>query len=108
MQSYDEQIDKHLRDCLMSIVPCAGERRSLPKAVMAAKMLIAGEVVTAQRGSLQKDLRDAAELLEEIGNARGPSGAEVNRMSLFTAACLKKCEILLGTMMRIWMSLNGK
>ena len=86
MQSYDELIDKHLTECLMSIVPCAGERRSLPKAVMAANILIAGEVVTAQRGSLQTYLRDAAELLEGIGNARGPSGAEVARMSLFTAA----------------------
>ena len=90
--AFEGLIEAHLKSCVLNVVPMPGEKRILSKAVTAGKMPLDGEVVTAQKVSLEKDLRGAVDLLEEIAEGRGPSASEAGKMSLWSTVFLKKCE----------------
>ena len=90
--AYEGLIEAHLKECVLAVVPAPGEKRILSKAVTAGKMLLNGEVVTAQKVSLEKDLRGAVDLLEEIAEGRGPTASEAAKMGLWSTVFLKRCE----------------
>ena len=91
-QAYEGLIDTHLKNCVLNILPSAGQRRSLAKAVAAGELLCGGVVATAQKLSLQKELRAPINLLSEIDQGRGPTSAEAGKMSLWCSCVLKKAE----------------
>ena len=88
----DELLESHCKTLLLAILPKANEKRNLAKAETAGRLLLSGETITAQKVSLQKDLRHALDLLTEISDGRGPTAAEVSNMSLWCQMFLKQAE----------------
>ena len=89
---FDPLLLAHLRSCLLAILPDAGEIRSLPKAVTAARALATGQVATAAGRDVEKELMSVVNLLQDICDARSPCASETLKMSSFVLQCLKKAE----------------
>ena len=88
----DELLEAHCKNMVLSVLPSPTEKRDLAKAEVAGRMLLSGEVITAMKIGLQKELRHAWDLLTEVSEGRGPTAQEVARMSLWSQTFLKKAE----------------
>ena len=51
-EQYEELMEKKLKQHLMDVLPERGEKRSLPKALVAAKLISGGDLVAIQKNSL--------------------------------------------------------
>lgn len=89
-QVFDEKIAERLKGCAVECLP--REQRSLPKAVVAARMVATGEIATAQKKVLQDVLNAVADLLSDVCEGRGPSAAQMGQMCEYTVQFLKRCE----------------
>ena len=74
------------------VCPSPKEKRSLTKAVIAARTLGTGPVVMAQSKTLEKEVVSAANALLDISGPNGPTAVEVGRMSIWMAIFFKKAE----------------
>ena len=66
---------------MIEILPKAGEKRSLQKAVTAASALATGPLCMAQRKSVIDEMSVAANALLDIAEAQGPSQAQLLKMT---------------------------
>ena len=73
---FDALIESHLKSCLLECLPQPDQRRSLPKAVLAARTLCTGPTVSAQAKVLERELLSATNLLQDMSECRGPSAQE--------------------------------
>jgi hypothetical protein len=80
-EHYDNLIETRMRDLMLEILPRAGDKRSLLKAVTAARHLSVGPLCMAQRKSVVDEMSSAANCLLDISQAQGPSLAQLGKMS---------------------------
>ena len=80
-EHYDNLIETRMRDLMLEILPRAGDKRSLLKAVTAARHLSVGPLCMAQRKSVIDEMSSAANCLLDISQAQGPSLAQLGKMS---------------------------
>lgn len=90
--SYDNLIEAHCKDLVLALVQEGKHMQSIQKAEVAGRLLLSGDVFTAQKMSLQRELKGALNLLTEIYSGRGPTAQEAARMSLWHTIFLKRCE----------------
>ena len=81
VEHYDGLIQTRMRDLMLEILPKASEKRSLHKAVTAARHLSVGPLCMAQRKSVVDEMSSAANCLLDISQAQGPSLAQLEKMS---------------------------
>ena len=62
------------------------------RAVLAARTLCTGDVVTAQLPVLQRELTNACNLLQDISEGKGPSPAVAGKFGNFSLQFLKNIE----------------
>ena len=92
-ETYDALMESRCKDMALALVPDGKQvTASLEKATNAGRLLLAGEIISAQKDSLRRELKDAVNLLSELSMCRGPNAAEAARLSLWHAMFLKKCE----------------
>ena len=89
---YDEMIAAHLKKCVLALIPEMGSRASMGRAVLAARTLCTGDVVTAQLPVLQRELTNACNLLQDISEGKGPSPGVASKFGNFSLQFLKKIE----------------
>ena len=89
---FDDEIDEKMCQCLLDILPNKGERRSLPKAIVAGRHLPTGDIATAQKKPLMDKLNGAVNILVDIGEGRGPTANELSKMFDFTVRLVKRAE----------------
>ena len=90
---YDDLIAKHLKSCLMDVLPKEGERGSMSRSVVAARTLCTGSVCTAQAKTLERELSNACNLLQDISEGKGPAPQSAATFGFFALQFLKRCEI---------------
>ena len=89
--TYDDLIAKHLKSCLMDVLPKEGERRSMSRAVVAARTLCTGSVCTAQAKTLERELSNACNLLQDISEGKGPAPQSAATNGNVALQFLKRC-----------------
>ena len=90
---FDELVSEHLKKCLLATIPEVGARSSMGRAVLAARTLCTGDVVTAQLPPLQRELTNACNLLQDISEGKGPTPASAAKFGNFALQFLKKVEM---------------
>ena len=68
---FDEAITGHLRNCFLGVMPDEGQERSINKDVLALRTLVHGDVVSAQKATLVKELKTAHSLVVDCMECRG-------------------------------------
>ena len=102
-QVYDELASSKAKDMALALIPDGKQvTASLEKATNAGRLLLAGEMISAQKDSLRRELKDAVNLLSELSMCRGPTAAEASKLSLWHALFLKNAKISPGTRKSIW------
>ena len=89
---FDELVRERLKKCPMALLPEVGARSSMGRAVLAARTLCTGDVVTAQMPPLQRELTSACNLLQDISEGKGPTPASAATFGHFALQFLKKVE----------------
>ena len=89
---YDEMIAAHLKKCVLALILEVGLRGSMGRALLAARTLCTGDVVTAQLPVLQRELTNACNLLHDISEGKGPTPAVAGKFGNFSLQLLKKVE----------------
>ena len=89
---FDEAITEHLRSSFLAVMPNEDDRNELSRDVVALRLLVHGDVVSAQKPELVKELKTAYSLLVDVMDARGVSASDAGKFSQFHMAVLKKAE----------------
>ena len=94
---FEGKMAEKMESCMMALLPSVGERRSIQKAVVAARLLATGDVATAQTKALMDKLNAAVNILVDISEARGPTCKQLMKMAEFTQRVVKKAEAFCHT-----------
>ena len=91
-QSFENQIQEHLRNCMLNLLPGAREKRAISKVTAAGRLLSTGPVVVAQKKCIEKEMTSAVDALVDMAEGGGPTAEEISKMSTWMIVFIKRCE----------------
>ena len=81
-----------MRSLMLECLPDIGEKRSIAKAVPAARALSVGPVCLSQAAHIQTDMVNAANALLDVSTSSSPTGKELSQMTTWLVLFHKRIE----------------
>ena len=91
-QAFDKQIQEHLRNCMLNLLPGPREKRAISKVTSACRQLSTGPVVMAQKKPIEKEMTSAVDALVDMAEGGGPTADELSKLSTWMMVFMKRCE----------------
>lgn len=91
-QSFDKQIQEHLRNCMLNLLLGPREKRAISKVASACRVLSTGPVVMAQKKTIEKEMTAAVDALVDMVEGGGPTAEELSKLSTWMMVFMKRCE----------------
>ena len=88
----EEALGAHLRSSFMAVLPPDGGENQIARDITALRLLVNGDVVSAQSPELIKELKTGYSLIVDISESRSPSAADAAKYAQWQMSILKRAE----------------